>query len=188
MKFLYLIFSLVLSQGFYSQQVIEPCDYRVNTYSTSTNMSGNYYWIIDNMIQDNNSSIIIIDWQEFEFGIHNIKVVFESNSGCESDTISYTVTTTNCESDIYAPNTFTPNSDDINSVWQPIAYNYTEMHYTIYNRWGEIIFESFDGSVGWNGTYGGRICQDGVYVYSITWKDKTDKNKPTIYGHVTLIR
>jgi len=58
----------------------------------------------------------------------------------------------------------------------------------IFNRWGELIFESHNKEVGWDGTYLGKFVQDGVYVWKINIKmEYTDKRKE-YYGHVTILR
>jgi gliding motility-associated-like protein len=93
----------------------------------------------------------------------------------------------------YIPNSFTPDGDNFNQTFKPIftagfdPYNF-EMY--IFNRWGEIIFESHDASMGWDGSFSNlaRPVQDGVYSYKIIYKDpKVDKRK-IVAGHVTLIR
>ena len=57
----------------------------------------------------------------------------------------------------------------------------------IFNRWGELIFESFDINIGWDGYYRNKICQQDVYVYkvNITW---TDGSKTIEAGDITLFR
>jgi len=57
----------------------------------------------------------------------------------------------------------------------------------IFNRWGELLFESYDSAFGWDGTYTGQPCQDGVYVYVLGWEDSKNKRNSR-YGHVTLLK
>jgi len=58
----------------------------------------------------------------------------------------------------------------------------------IFNRWGEILFESNNAEVGWDGTYGGNTVMDGTYLWKITYKiDGVDKHQE-VMGHVILIR
>jgi gliding motility-associated-like protein len=91
----------------------------------------------------------------------------------------------------YVPNTFTPDDDEFNQTFFPVfsgnidPYNYTMY---IYNRWGELIFESHNVDVGWDGTYAGRSVSDGTYTWKIVFK--TDKTKETtaIHGHVNVIK
>jgi gliding motility-associated-like protein len=91
----------------------------------------------------------------------------------------------------YVPNAFTPDGDQYNNVFLPVFYSgFDPYNYTLYifNRWGEILFESHDTNVGWDGTYGGNIVQDGVYIWKIEIKD-SDKGRTTNHqGHVSLLR
>ena len=60
----------------------------------------------------------------------------------------------------------------------------------IYNRWGELIFESHDAKMGWDGSYGtdGRDVQEGVYSYKITYKNPQVDERKVVVGHISLIR
>ena len=90
------------------------------------------------------------------------------------------------------PNTFTPDGDDYNDEFKPImtaGYDIYDYHLTIFNRWGEIVFESYNAAYGWDGTYGGQgIVEDGTYVWQIefgeTMSDKRHKHR----GHVTILK
>ena len=89
---------------------------------------------------------------------------------------------------IYVPNSFTPNRDEFNNSFKPVVpiplKNY---QFTIYNRWGELIFESFDKEEGWDGTFNGQMVQEGTYswkmVISTSKVDGLIKN-----GNVNLFR
>ncbi|MNE77903.1 hypothetical protein D3C80_1742600 [compost metagenome] len=64
----------------------------------------------------------------------------------------------------YVPNTFTPDGDEYNNIFLPVFNNsFDKQSYTmlIFNRWGEVLFESHDLSVGWDGTYMGALCKKG---------------------------
>ncbi len=59
----------------------------------------------------------------------------------------------------------------------------------IYDRWGELIFESNDIDYGWDGTYNGEIMQNGTYLYIIDMKSCEPVNsEKVIKGHINLIR
>jgi gliding motility-associated-like protein len=60
----------------------------------------------------------------------------------------------------------------------------------IFNRWGEVIFESFNTNVGWDGTYpeGGDLCEDGVYIWKIDFKESMSDKRHYYQGHVTLLK
>lgn len=88
---------------------------------------------------------------------------------------------------IYIPNAFSPNGDGINDEFLVFGYNISEYYIEIFDRWGEFIFNSKDISIGWKGTYKNKICQDGMYIYKVSYKG-LDGIKTTKTGHVTLNR
>ena len=91
---------------------------------------------------------------------------------------------------LYVPNTFTPGGDEFNQMFLAIISeedNVLEFHMEIYNRWGELIFESFDFNHGWDGKYGSHDCQDGTYVWKIRLREIS--NETTVHtGHINLLR
>ncbi|MCH2225491.1 MAG: PKD domain-containing protein [Crocinitomicaceae bacterium] len=92
----------------------------------------------------------------------------------------------------HVPNIFTPDGDDYNEIWQPVffsGYDPFDFHLMVFNRNGEIIWESFDASVGWNGHYGnGGLVEDGVYVWSIDFKETKSDKRHKHNGHVTVLK
>lgn len=89
---------------------------------------------------------------------------------------------------IFAPNAFTPNNDGNNDVFRVYAPNAREATLSIYNRWGELIYESTDLALGWPGTRGpGQVVQEGVYVYVVRGVG-FEGTQFTRSGSVTLIR
>ncbi|MCH2234538.1 MAG: PKD domain-containing protein [Crocinitomicaceae bacterium] len=92
----------------------------------------------------------------------------------------------------YVPNVFTPDGDEFNETFQPVftaGYDPFDFHLMIFNRWGELIFESFDASKGWDGTYGDRgLVQDGVYVWKIEFKETMSDKRHYRTGHVTVLK
>ncbi|MEN8929348.1 MAG: PKD-like domain-containing protein [Flavobacteriales bacterium] len=96
---------------------------------------------------------------------------------------------------IYVPNAFTPNKDMINQVFLPVltdGFIEETYHLTIYNRWGELVFESRDPEVGWDGLCGNDASDKGCPVGSYVWKlsiavEKSSEMK-LYMGHVNLLR
>jgi gliding motility-associated-like protein len=122
-------------------------------------------------------------------GIFNVKLIVQ-NEICY-DTAQFTII---IEEPIifYVPNVFTPDGDNFNEVFQPVfssGFDPFDFHLTIFNRWGEIVFESYDATIGWDGTYGDNgIVQDGVYVWKIDFGDINSDKKYSYSGHVTLLK
>lgn len=77
----------------------------------------------------------------------------------------------------YLPNAFSPNNDGLNDVFEPIS-NFELMDIKIYNRWGELLFESTGNSIKWDGIFKGQYCPAGVYVADISY---TDCNAKTVH-------
>lgn len=121
-------------------------------------------------------------------GTHDVQLIITSEYGCK-DSITK-VLRVNQEQLIFVPNTITPDGDAFNEVFKPYmtGIDIYDYHLTIFNRWGEIIFESYDLSKGWNGTYGGEIVQDDVYIWQITTADIATDKKLEFNGHVTVIK
>ena len=88
---------------------------------------------------------------------------------------------------VYVPNAFTPEGDGRNDVLFVRSKMVTEMDFLVYDRWGEKVFESHDMAQGWDGTFRGKKCDPGVFVYYL---DATCHNKAKYIkkGNVTLIR
>jgi gliding motility-associated-like protein len=130
-----------------------------------------------------------IDWNGA--GIYNISAVHWAN-GCVSDPQTATITVAQCpETIFYIPNSFTPDGDEWNQVWQPVitsGIDVNDFQATIYNRWGEMVWESYDVTAAWDGTYNGMICMDGVYFYIVRCVQENTASKFILHGHITLIR
>jgi gliding motility-associated-like protein len=128
-----------------------------------------------------------------EPGSYPVMLIANSSLGCADTAYSFVEVLE--ELIYYVPNTFTPDGDIYNQTFEPVftsgfdPYNYNLM---ILNRWGEIIFESNDPSLGWDGSYtmNGHVntCHSGVYTWRIEFKSKDNDEKTIITGHVNLIR
>ncbi len=88
---------------------------------------------------------------------------------------------------IYIPNAFSPNGDNENDVLYVRGAAVKEMVFRIYDRWGELVFESFDRLDGWNGQFRGKDLDPDVYDYylKVTCVDDVES---IIKGNVTLLR
>jgi gliding motility-associated-like protein len=97
--------------------------------------------------------------------------------------------TLQCRPTVYIPNVLTPNGDGMNEWFMP-TFGCPPLNYTmwIYDRWGNVIFETKDRNVGWDGTSKGQPQQSDVYVCKITWKAYEGDKQRTHISQVTLIR
>lgn len=90
---------------------------------------------------------------------------------------------------LWFPNSFSPNHNGLNDVFIPKGIEITYFHMMIFDRWGELIYETEKQDEPWDGTYKGQLCKQDVYVWKTKFKTKCegDKMKEKI-GHVTLVR
>lgn len=101
----------------------------------------------------------------------------------------YILSNNDIASDVYVPNTFTPDGQEFNNVFFPVFSDnnsFSQIELLIFNRWGELIYTGYGYDCGWDGYYSYLKCQDGIY----TWKLNYSKGdiKKTIVGHVNLIK
>jgi gliding motility-associated-like protein len=120
-----------------------------------------------------------------EPGNYKVTLIVENNIGCKDTTWKYI----DIKSDyaIWIPNSFSPNNDGKNDFFFGKGFGFTNYELSIYDRWGEKIFESNDPEIGWDGTCKGVESAIDVYVYVISIVDIF--NEPHTYnGRVSLIR
>jgi gliding motility-associated-like protein len=124
-------------------------------------------------------------------GMFPISVVHYSN-GCVSNIQETVVTIARCpELLFYVPNSFTPDGNEHNNVFQPVftnGFDPFDFHLEIYNRWGEMLFESYNHTEYWDGTYNNTPCPVGSYTYKIQFGFKETDNDQVVSGNVNLIR
>jgi gliding motility-associated-like protein len=91
---------------------------------------------------------------------------------------------------IYAPNVFTPDNDEFNQTWRVYisGIDIYDYHLILFNRWGEIIWESYNPDAVWNGKYGTDDVEDGTYVWVLHAKDTYNDKKYEYRGTVSVLR
>jgi gliding motility-associated-like protein len=134
---------------------------------------------------DNNSSTQQNPSNIFNVGgTYQVVLFIEDNNGC-IDSISQNVLVKD-ELLIFIPNAFSPNNDGLNDVFRITGLGFDNIEMSIYNRWGEKIYESNDFKE-WNGIYRGADVQTGVYLYMMTITDSKGW-KSYRSGEIHLVR
>jgi gliding motility-associated-like protein len=124
-----------------------------------------------------------------EAGEYRVEVV--NSYGCEGSSSVWLVP---CTLELTMPNAFTPNGDRINDVFKPVLLgDITPSRFLmqIYNKWGELVYETSDYSAGWNGFVKGSLAPAGVYAFVINFEVPGYINvtvKSPVRGSVTLLR
>lgn len=117
----------------------------------------------------------------------DVRLTVQTDFGCVDS--AYARIKIDLNTDIYIPNTFSPNNDGTNEIFKPITFNISEKGYAlmIFNRWGEQLYKTVDLESGWNGEYLGEKVPPGVYVWRITYLDHHGEAK-SLMGHVNVLR
>lgn len=172
--------------------------------------SANPATVFETVIQmQNQSSLDVVHWQwvspysnpissnqgnpvftfpEGEAGVYPVTLYVTTDYGCtDSVTIDLHVI-----EDIlfYAPNAFTPDGDEFNQSWKPeiMGIDIYDFELLMFNRWGEVIWESHDPNVGWDGTYNGKLVPAGTYVWTARVKSPMNDDKKTFTGSVVILK
>jgi len=158
----------------------------VNFTNTSSPGATNFVWNFGNGTLASNNTNVANPYATP--GVYTVTLTGEFN-GCFASANS-TVTVFNFDPPIIeAPNVFSPNGDDANEVWQFITFeNVAEIEFAIVNRWGNLVFESTDLNLSWDGkTQSGSDAVEGVYFYKYTVIGLNGLEYSG-HGHLTLVR
>ncbi|MBI1837031.1 MAG: choice-of-anchor L domain-containing protein [Flavobacteriia bacterium] len=141
-----------------------------------------YYWTFG----DGNDSYLVDPNNLYEnYGNYVVTLVATNYLGCK-DTISKTIFIEE-EHYIYVPNTFTPDGNRFNNVFEAKTIGINQLEVFIYNRWGELIFTSTKIDFTWDGSYNKTPAKDDTYIYKIKYVSNSGFEE-TLVGHVNLIR
>lgn len=116
-------------------------------------------------------------------------VLVTDTFGCvKEDTVTIQVEHVTCDDPyVFVPNLFTPNGDGQNDVLYVRSEILGDFYFAVYSRWGERVFETTFREEGWDGTFQGKPCQNGVYDYYLKGKC-ADGQEILMKGNVTLVR
>jgi len=90
---------------------------------------------------------------------------------------------------VFMPSGFTPNNDGLNDTFKALGTEtVSKFDLKIYNRWGQIIFQTTDRSKGWNGKVGGVDVPSAVFIYMMEYTDLNSPQPQRLKGTFVLIR
>jgi gliding motility-associated-like protein len=144
-----------------------------------------YQWFFGD---GSSSSSIHPSHQYNDTGLYQVQLVVTNEVGCLDTVTGYVHVTEGFN--IYIPNAFTPNGDQVNDFFLTFGYGFDKYDMYILDRWGLLLFHSTDPETGWDGTVGGNgetPCQNDVYEFIVIVRDfKGERHR--YVGHVTLVR
>lgn len=171
-----------------------PKDIYVHRKITFTDVSpytGTNQWYFtlngDTIFEFGNTQSPVITFQES--GEYLIQLINTNSDGC-SDTVYRTVIVKDLEY-IYVPNTFTPNGNGDNEKFKPSiigSYDYETYKFMIFNRWGQLIYNSNLYGEAWDGTYKGVMSKEDTYVWKLSIRLLYEDRQVDYIGHVNLLK
>jgi gliding motility-associated-like protein len=117
-------------------------------------------------------------------GTHTLN--YSDENGCNASK-QYNILINNDCDFVQLPNAFTPNGDGKNDIFRIIGVGVKSYNLKIFNRWGQLLYETNDTNSGWNGTINGTDAEMGTYVY-VLQAELQNGNQVTKYGNVSLLR
>ena len=149
----------------------------------NTTLNGDYYqWNFG----DGNTSNLVNPNNTYDLpGTYQILLIATDEKGC-IDSIQKPITIED-EYYVYVPNAFTPDGERFNSYFCISTIGVKSGEIAIYNRWGETVFESKDLHFQWDGTYNGRLVQDGTLSWKLKYTTNSGRNL-NITGHINVLK
>lgn len=172
-----------------SQFNIDPkqtdiCHAEITFTDQSSGASSIFYWFDDTTYFSNQANI---EYTYTTSGWHRPMQIATNEFGCKDTSYQELYIEPFV---IYIPNTFTPDGNEFNHDFNAkFALEVSEWELKIYNRWGELLYVSNDPEIGWDGSYEGKLVQEGTYAYILRYVscEKPDAWQ-MITGHVNLLK
>ena len=127
-------------------------------------------------------------------GTFTVSLIARNGNGCADTTVLVSAVRTVNHGQLLIPNAFIPNqmgpgSANVhnNEVFLPLVQNVTKFQMLVFNRWGELMFESTNPESGWDGYHKGHLCPQDVYIYRITAEYENGRTI-TRTGDINLLR
>lgn len=145
--------------------------------------STHYLWYFG----DGDTTNVLSPWHVYtDTGYYSAMLIAFNNIGCTDTAIEGPLTVIP-KANYFIPNAFTPNDDGVNDFFFVYGQSLKAIDIKVYDRWGEMVFESEDRSIGWDGTFHGHPMNTAVFVYICNIETLAGK-KYFVKGDVTLIR
>lgn len=172
----------------YSPNPVLMFNTTVNFQNYSIN-GDTYQWFFDGGYPStSNLTNVTVQYPDGQTGTYDVMLITTSELGCVDTAWQQVVVFP--EVLIYAPNSFTPDDDEFNQDWRIFmeGIDIYDFELLIYDRWGEVVWESHDIEVGWDGMYAGKPLETGTYSWIVRTKDVLNDAKYTYSGHVNILR
>ncbi len=147
-----------------------------------------YHWNFDDGTTSTSTNVVHL-FPATPNASYNVTLLASTVHGCV-DSVSHLFTVVDVIL-FYIPNSFTPDGDELNNMFMPVYTSGIDpfgFQMQIFNRWGEVVFETSDMTVGWDGTFGGEMVQDGSYVWTLSFKETMTDKRHAHTGNLNIMR
>ena len=188
MKIILFIVFFSMSLLTLAQQTFELCagESKTVVYTSESGGDGTNVWSVNGTQYLTND----LTYTFTNSGTYNIVLRRENGLCYVEQTLQVVVT--DCPGVIYwVPNCFTPDENEVNQQYGPImseGYDINGFNFTIFNRWGEVVWESNNPNGRWDGTFDNKMCTEGVYIWKMKFNVFGNDGKIEDHGHLTIIR
>ena len=177
-------------------------DFTTNPSPAIVTLANPYFDFIDQSVGNNNVTSFLWDFDDLSIdtlnvnpyheyqdtGYYEVSLTVTNEFGCV-DVIEKTV---RVKPDfLFAiPNTITPDGDGLNDFFSPgtlLGAADSDYAFYIFDRWGELIFEGHDLRDSWDGTFKGKVVQNGVFIWKVEITDLEGTSR-NFHGHVNVLR
>jgi gliding motility-associated-like protein len=154
----------------------------------TTLCNGEEFWL---QVQGNADSLL---WQNGQTGSTfqvNQSGTYQviAKNGCGADTLAAVINFKACSCDLLLPNAFTPNGDGHNDYFKPLhACEMSDFHLAIFNRYGQMVFQSSDPEKAWDGTFEGAKVATDNFVWVASYVNTSTNRRVERKGSVLVIR
>src|SRR5690606_17302239 len=120
-------------------------------------------------------------------GLYTVTLVASNQQGCTDTLVRNEYVEVYEKPVFYIPNAFSLNADGENDFFRVYGKGFKEFYLQVFNRWGQMVFETDNPDFSWDGTANGKAAEEGVYVYYLKTVF-TDLQMRTFKGSLTLLR
>ncbi len=160
----------------------------ISTINTSTGAI-TYEWDFGDFSAISTSENPSHHYPENLAALYQIELIATNEFGCKDTAYNHFQTKEIVV--FYVPTAFTPNGDELNQTFKPVfgdGIDKTNFWFTIYNRWGEVVFESFETDFEWDGTFNGSLVPFGSYTYQFYYKLPNTSERHISTGSFSIIK
>jgi len=161
----------------------------VQAFDNSIGNVVNWQWLCpDALSVSTNTSNSTLVFPEGIAGVYPVTLIVTTDEGC----IDTTTIDLNIVPDVimYIPNSFTPDGDEHNQTWKFYIEGIDFMNFKveIFNRWGELMWESYNAKEEWDGTFKNQKVPQGTYTWKITYKELNTDGRQQHVGFINILK